>query len=157
MDQQLVKTIRAFNRYYTGVLGLLNEYILQSRYSLAEVRVLFELYHQPRITARDLSASLGIDKGYLSRMLRKFRKKNLVREKTDRADRRCSRLILSTQGVREFEILHKASDQQIQQILEALDQTGQISLVNHMKAIRQILEYPGSLKKGNNEPRELPV
>ena len=72
-----VSQIRSFNRFYTRQIGLLNEHLLEGPFSLTETRVLYELAHRPRCTATALCQDLGLDAGYLSRMLRAFDKQGL--------------------------------------------------------------------------------
>ncbi|WP_431215832.1 hypothetical protein ACQ86N_14930 [Puia sp. P3] len=72
MQQKTISRIRAFNRYYTNIIGLLDRHILNSSYSLPEARILYELNHREGIQASGIIESLGIDKGYLSRILDEF-------------------------------------------------------------------------------------
>lgn len=98
MNDQYVHDIRAFNRFYTNVIGLLDQYILNSKYSLPEVRILYELYHTEGLTASEIITSLNIDKGYLSRLIRQFEKKKLVSKKSSAKDGRFSHLYLTAAG-----------------------------------------------------------
>src|SRR5688500_7288782 len=83
-----VEAIRAFNRFYTRETGLLQRGLLESPYSLTDVRVLYELAHKKDLTATELTNSLGIDPGYLSRLLRTFEKNEMVRRKRSPGDGR---------------------------------------------------------------------
>lgn len=139
MKEKHVREIRAFNRFYTGIIGLLDKYIYNSRYSLPEVRILYEIYHQENITATDIIAELRIDKGYLSRVLQQFEKKKLVAKKRSRSDGRAAYLVLTAAGRKEFESLDDAASTQIMEILEKLSDKECSALVEHMTALRQIL------------------
>jgi DNA-binding MarR family transcriptional regulator len=67
-----IAAVRAFNRFYTRIIGTLREGLLNSEYSLSEARVLYELANSPESTAREIAVDLELDAGYLSRILRKF-------------------------------------------------------------------------------------
>src|ERR1700752_3421158 len=88
-----VQAIRRFNRFYTRQIGVLQEHLLQSQFSLTEVRVLYELAHQEHATASDLCQDLGLDRGYLSRMLQNFEKHGWIKTAPSAEDRR--RIFLS--------------------------------------------------------------
>src|ERR1700691_2119464 len=92
--EQQNQSIRRFNRFYTRQIGLLNEGLLDSPFSLTEVRTLYELAHREQSTAVELCNELGLDAGYLSRILRKFAKKRLIAKKTSPKDGRQSLLSL---------------------------------------------------------------
>jgi DNA-binding MarR family transcriptional regulator len=88
MKVQHIREVRAFNRYYTRVIGLLDNHYLQSNYSLPEVRVMYELYHHPETTPSDIIQQLGMDKGYLSRIIQSFVKNKIVRKSVSATDKR---------------------------------------------------------------------
>jgi DNA-binding MarR family transcriptional regulator len=83
-----IATIRSFNRFYTRQIGVLNESYLDSPYSLTEGRVLYELAHRKRPTATAVCAALDLDPGYLSRILRTFRRERLIRRERSESDGR---------------------------------------------------------------------
>src|SRR5712671_7295425 len=89
-----IQTVRRFNRFYTHQIGLLNEGLLDSPFSLTEVRALYQLAHREQPTAAELCKDLGLDAGYLSRILRKFEKQQLI-EKNGSHDARQSLLRLT--------------------------------------------------------------
>jgi len=139
MKRKHIAEIRAFNRFYTSIIGLLDQHILESHYSLPEVRILYELYHSDNLMASDIIASFQIDKGYLSRILQQFQKKKLLSKKWSVRDGRAAHLSLTEKGKREFEILNEASDRQIKRILEMLTEEDCNRLVNNMLDIQTIL------------------
>src|SRR5690349_5791930 len=107
MKANHIAEMRAFNRFYTGIIGVLNEQILDSRFSLPEVRVLYELYHNGAMSASDIISLLHIDKGYLSRLIKQFEKEKLIHRKQSKEDARSSLVELTATGRKEFEILNK--------------------------------------------------
>lgn len=98
MEQQHINDIRDFNRLYAKVLGLLDKTYLDTPYSLAEARVLRELFIQPDQTAQEILTTLGLDKGYLSRILSNFENKNLILKRRSESDGRAWQLRLTALG-----------------------------------------------------------
>jgi DNA-binding MarR family transcriptional regulator len=145
MKSELVKQVRAFNRFYTNIIGLLDKHILNSEYSLPEVRIMFELYYNSKLTASDIIALIDIDKGYLSRILKKFEKSKLIYKAESETDRRTVFLRLSAKGKKEFEVLNQASDQQIEGLLKTLSDKECQELTQRMSEIQKLLNK--SLKK----------
>ena len=139
MKLEYVEEIRAFNRLYTQVIGLVNDHILDSEYSLPEVRVLYELSHRPGLTASDLIGLLGIDKGYLSRILRRFGEKKLIARVVSAEDKRVVALTLTVKGKKEFEVLNRASDEQVGHAFRSLTERDGQALVEKMTEIRRII------------------
>ena len=93
-----VASVRQFNRLYTQRIGVLDEGLLESPFTLAEARVLYELSHRQRPIARELAANLGLDAGYLSRILRGFRRAGLIEQERSSTDRRQNQLSLTSVG-----------------------------------------------------------
>lgn len=139
MKPQQIDNIRKFNRFYTNIIGLLNDHILNSKYSLPEVRVMFELHQNPNQSASDISAYLGTDKGYLSKILKNLEKQKLIRKIVSIKDKRSSNLELTELGKTEIELLNEASSQQIREILKhcSLDELNKV--IQNMNEIQEIL------------------
>lgn len=114
------EALRAFNRFYTRRIGVLGEGLLDSRFSLTEARVLWELAHRPALTAAELVRELGLDAGYLSRLLKGLRTQGLVRTRRASADARRRELTLTPAGQRAFTPLDQRSQAETLQLLAPL-------------------------------------
>jgi DNA-binding MarR family transcriptional regulator/GNAT superfamily N-acetyltransferase len=136
---QRVADMRRFNRFYTRQIGLLQEGYLKSPFSLSEVRVLYELAHREHPTATELGRDLGLDAGYLSRILRGFQKRGLLRRTQSEDDGRQSHLALTPRGQAAFAPLNTRSRDEIGAMLGALPVSEQARLVQAMHAIEGIL------------------
>lgn len=132
-------TIREFNRFYTNIIGLVNQTILKSPYSLAEARVLLEIDTAGQCTASDLVRLLQIDPGYLSRMLTRFIKEELVIKSKSLTDGRVQLLSLTDKGKLAFAKLSETSTDQLLKMLKRLPVNEQEQLVTHMSGIQSIL------------------
>jgi DNA-binding MarR family transcriptional regulator/GNAT superfamily N-acetyltransferase len=145
LDQR-VAAVRRFSRFYTQKIGLLHEGYLGSPFSLAESRVLYELAHRDGATAAELSRDLGLDPGYLSRILRGFEKRRLLARATSKADGRRSHIALTERGRDAFAPLHARSRDEIGAMLGALTETEQQRLVEAMRTIETALGAPAERK-----------
>lgn len=134
-----VERIRAFNRFYTHKIGLLVGSKLYDPFSLTETRVLYELAHRERVTASDLVRDLGIDAGYLSRMLRGFEKKGLVARRAAKKDARQSLLSLTAAGRKAFAPQEEVSRRVLRPLIEGLPADDRARLVSAMDTITQLL------------------
>ncbi len=135
-----VATVRRFNRFYTRQIGLLNEGMLESPFSLTEVRALYELAHREHPTAADLCKELGLDAGYASRILRNFEKRGLIEKKNSSRDARQSLLNLTRKGRKVFEPLESRSDAQVSRMLNMLSPAKQGNLIHAMRRIESVLD-----------------
>jgi DNA-binding MarR family transcriptional regulator len=147
MGKKEIDEIRNFNRFYTDVLGLLDEHILNSDYSLPEGRVLLELSKNKSLTANQIVNALKIDKSYLSRILRNFEHKGLIEKVRCTKDGRAIYLSLTQFGAEEFKKLNTKSNEQISGILSALSAEERSQLLNNMREIKAILEKASLLEK----------
>ena len=130
-----IQTIRRFNRFYTHQIGVLQEHLLESQFSLTEVRVLYEIAHRENSTAKDLCTDLGLDRGYVSRMLQKFQDHGWIKITLSRDDRRRQFLSLTTKGHQVFDPLERRSSKEVAAMLARLSPNRQQKF---MAAIHQI-------------------
>ncbi|MGH7659353.1 MAG: bifunctional helix-turn-helix transcriptional regulator/GNAT family N-acetyltransferase [Vulcanimicrobiaceae bacterium] len=131
--------VRRFNRFYTTRIGALREGFLQSSFSLSEVRVLYELAHRPSTTAAELSRELGLDAGYLSRILRRFAERGLVQRRRSKSDGRQAILALGPRGRRTFAPIEQRQRDEVRGLLEGLGATEQERVVEAMREIEELL------------------
>ena len=120
MNKQSISDIRQFNRFYTKILGLFNDQILETNYTLTEARVLFEISERTECIANNLVQELRIDRSYMSRILRKFEREELIEKKTSLTDSRKTFLSLTQKGREILDNIHSQSDEQIEQLLDGL-------------------------------------
>jgi DNA-binding MarR family transcriptional regulator len=139
MNNKPIEEFRSFNRFYTAVIGLLDNHILNSNYTLVEARIMYELYHGKNQTASDLIHALSIDKGYLSRVLRQFEKRKFINRQRSAEDTRVIFLNLTAEGKKEFQQLDKASNDQVKSILKEIPEKDLAVLLGSMAEIKRIL------------------
>ncbi len=124
---------------YTRFIGTLNEGLLNSEYSLAEARVLYELATRPTPKASDIAEGLGVDPGYLSRLLGKFERAGLLHKKTSEEDGRSAELMLTARGTSAFKKLDALSEEQARATLAGLPPGDRLELIRCMQSIESIL------------------
>jgi len=134
-DAQRVAAVRRFNRFYTQKLGVLQHAWLDSPFSLSEARVLYEITQRDRATASDIARDLGLDAGYLSRILRRFHKSGLIRKDVSPQDGRQSFLSMTARGRKAFDPLEARTERQVGAVLGRLTAQEQDRLVAAMRAI----------------------
>ena len=148
MSDSTIAAVRAFNRFYTRQIGLLNEHIAQSSFSLSEGRVLYELAKLGHARGADLAQTLGMDPAYLSRMMRKFVDAGLIAHTPNLSDRRSNETHLTREGDAAVAELEDLNDDAIEAVLENVAPADRDVLVAAMASIRRIL---------GDEPRRSPV
>jgi DNA-binding MarR family transcriptional regulator/GNAT superfamily N-acetyltransferase len=139
VDSPSVQAVRQFNRFYTRQIGVLQEHLLDSQFSLTEVRVLYELAHRQRPTAKDLCEELGLDRGYLSRMLQSFEKQGWIKTSPSEADRRRIHLSLTAKGERTIAPLDRRSGQEVAAMMGKLSSFQQGRLLSAMGELESVL------------------
>lgn len=135
----MTESIRRFNRYYARVLGIFNNRYLEADYTPAQVRVIGEIGRNPGITAKEIAAYLYLDKGYLSRMIRKLSDDGLIRRGRTGSDGRFMPLYLSSEGQRLHADLDMRANRRIEGQISALSDDEKKKLVDAMDCIRRIM------------------
>jgi len=138
-----VQTIRRFNRSYTRQIGVLQEHLLDSQFSLTEVRVLYEIAHRENATAKDLCQDLGLDRGYVSRMLQDFEKHGWIKTTPSSEDRRRQFLSLTAKGHSVFDPLERRSSQEVGAMLARLSPTQRQKFLAAIRDVQSVLDPPG--------------
>ena len=139
-DQNLIDRIRSFNRFYTNIIGLLEQHFLYSPFSLTEGRVLYEICNTEECSAKKIRENILIDEGYLSRILDSFVKRGLIVKTPSPTDRRLRIIAPTEQGKSAFGILNDNSNQLISSMIEKLSEEEREDLLSKMEGIRALLE-----------------
>ena len=134
-----IGAVRRFNRFYTRQIGLLRDGIVDTRFSLTEARVLYELGQAPESTATAIAAALGLDHGYLSRLLGEFAEAGLITRKPSPEDGRQTLLALSAKGRATFQKLDRGSHNLVGALLETMAAPRQQQMVEAMQTIERCL------------------
>jgi DNA-binding MarR family transcriptional regulator/GNAT superfamily N-acetyltransferase len=154
VSDDLIAAVRAFNRFYTRRLGVLEQLLLDSPFSLTEARVLYELAHRDHLSAKAIGTELGLDAGYLSRIVQNFQDKALITRKASAADRRQYDLSLTAKGRQAFSRLNRSSHDDVAAMLRQLSPGSGERLVQAMATIERLLETPaGTAPATLREPR----
>lgn len=139
IDEQVAQ-LRGFNRFYTNLIGLLNQHIYESPYSLTEVRVLYEINNTDQATARGIMETISIDEAYLSRIILKFQKEKLLRKEQSKSDKRVYYISPTEKGRKVFAALNDRSQQSLKNLLEKLSAGERIELIKHIQQVQALLQ-----------------
>ncbi|MBR1199561.1 MarR family transcriptional regulator [Bradyrhizobium sp. AUGA SZCCT0240] len=143
-SDEAVAAVRAFNRFYTRKLGVLDQQLMKSPFSLSEARVLYELAYREDLSAKQIGAELGLDAGYLSRIVQNFDENGLITRKPLPADRRQFQVALTAKGRQTFAKLERSMQDDIGAMLAALPRGGSQKLVGAMAEIERLLGVSGA-------------
>ena len=135
-----IAAVRAFNRFYTRKLGVLDQHLGKTPFSLSEARVLYELAHRDDLAAKEIGNELGLDPGYLSRIVQSFEEKGLITRKPLPADRRQYQLSLTAKGRQTFAKLNQSSQNEVAAMLAQLSADDATRLTQAMATIETVLE-----------------
>src|SRR5579884_2720154 len=136
--EERVAAVRRFNRLFTRQIGVLREGLLHTPYSLAESRVIFELAHRQDLTASDLCRELGLDAGYLSRILARFEQQGLIEKVRSESDGRQRLLRLTPEGEKVSAVLDRRSRDEVAEMLGELSEEDQQRLLKAMETIEGV-------------------
>jgi DNA-binding MarR family transcriptional regulator/N-acetylglutamate synthase-like GNAT family acetyltransferase len=134
-----IDAVRRFNRFFTRRIGVLREGLLHTPYSLTEARILFEIAHRDDLTASDLSRELGLDPGYLSRILARLEQRGLIDKVRSETDARRRLLSLTPEGEDAFSLLDGRSREEVAEMLGGLSEEDQRRLLEAMQTIEGVL------------------
>jgi DNA-binding MarR family transcriptional regulator/GNAT superfamily N-acetyltransferase len=141
-DRQ-ISAVRAFNRFYTRKLGVLDQQLLKSPFSLSEARVLYEIATLENPAAKEIGIELGLDPGYLSRIIQNFDDSGLITRTQLPSDRRQHQLGLTAKGRQAFAKLNRSSHDEVAALLAALPDGGSERLIGAMAVIESLLGASG--------------
>jgi DNA-binding MarR family transcriptional regulator/ribosomal protein S18 acetylase RimI-like enzyme len=139
--QEHISSVRRFNRFFTRQIGVLREGLLHSPYSLTEARIIFELANRSSLTASDLGTELGLDAGYLSRILNKLEQQNIIKKTRSDDDGRQRLITLTREGQKAFSLLDDRSNDEVSEMLSELRETDRTRLIDAIHTIESILDH----------------
>lgn len=139
-DPATIEKIRAFNRFYTNVIGVVDRHLHGSPFSLTEARILLEIFHNGGCNARTIRETLNVDEGYLSRTIDKLVRQGLVTKHRSPDDRRVFLLSLSGKGGRAFRKLNRETESAIGAMIDHLSGEEADEIVASMRRIQELLE-----------------
>ena len=134
-----VAAVRRFNRFYTQRIGLLHEGVYKSEFSLSQARVLYEIIHRDKPTAAEIAKDLGLDTGYLSRILRGFEARGWIVRETAAHDGRQNLLSVTPRGRKSFTPIELQTNQDVAALLADTTDAAQIKLCDAMTTIETLL------------------
>lgn len=133
----VITEIRGFNRFYTNILGLLDQHILDSGYSLTESRVIFEISKTECCTANQLCSVLDIDRSYMSRIIRRFENEGLITRNISSQDSRNMEIHLTEKGNEIFHDLNNRSNEQIEKFISKFNEKEWEDLIHSMRTVKK--------------------
>jgi DNA-binding MarR family transcriptional regulator/GNAT superfamily N-acetyltransferase len=137
---EAVDIIRGFNRFYTRQLGLLDQGLLGTEFTLTEARILYELANRHAFTATDIARELAIDLGYLSRLITRFERKGYIQRTRSLTDARQNYLKLTRHGREVFDPLNQAAREQIAAMIDPMTPENRSDLLSAMQSVQRLLQ-----------------
>ena len=138
IPEQVIKQVRNFNRFYNLFLGVVNQSVLDSPFSMAEVRVLYEIKYNEEPSASEINTKLKLDPGYLSRIVRRFEKDELLEKERSPYDGRAFILTLTPHGEKILAALEKVASQRVASLLAPMTKEEIQDLVRSMNTIETL-------------------
>lgn len=145
-SEDRIAKVRAFNRFFTRHIGVLSEGLLQTEFTLTELRVLYELAHHGDQQPAALCRQLGLDRGYLSRIVGGFESSGLIEKVSSATDGRAKLIRLTDHGRAIYEPLDRRSCEEVSDLLSRLDESNQQRLLDAMSIIQTVLAEKGAMK-----------
>jgi len=139
--KKMISSVRDFNRFYVNLIGVMKNHILDLNYSLTESRIIFEIDNNKQITAREITAMLSLDEGYVSRIVKKLMKDKVIHRKQSLRDKRTYFLALTEKGKKVANLINIRSDDQIEQLLADLNEKQRTRVVTLMTELKHILNH----------------
>ena len=136
---ETIAQVRRFSRFYTAWIGVLNEAMYDSELKLGEARIVYEIAHRDTATASQLSDDLGLDPGYLSRLLKTLEERGLITRKPSTQDARRNILALTAKGQGQADTLNTRSDEQVKRLLEPLGSAERAALREALATAESLL------------------
>ena len=133
----IITEIRGFNRFYTNILGLLDQHIIDSGYSLTEARILFEISKTDACTANQLCSVLDVDRSYMSKIINKFEKNELIRRNVRDTDNRNIEIHMTEKGIHVFHELNDHANQQIDDLISKLTSGECEKLIDSIRTVKK--------------------
>ena len=141
-----ISAVRRFNRFFTRQIGVLREGLLHSPYSLTDARIIYELAHRDIVTAADLGRELGLDAGYLSRIVSRLEQQGLLERLPSKSDGRQRLLRLTPAGEQAFALLDQRARDEVAEMLHNLNEEEQQRLLTSMQTIESVFDQGKSFK-----------
>jgi DNA-binding MarR family transcriptional regulator/GNAT superfamily N-acetyltransferase len=145
-DAGRIAAVRRFNRFYTQHLGVLRDGYLDSPFSLTQARVLYEIRERGSATATEIGRDLGLDAGYLSRLVAQFEKSGLIRKERSPSDGRQSFLSITAMGRKAMDHLERRTVREVGDVLQRLSDPEQDRLVSAMRAVERMITPESSAR-----------
>lgn len=139
--KKMISSVRDFNRFYVNLIGVMKNHILDLNYSLTESRIIFEIDNNKQITAREITAMLSLDEGYVSRIVKKLIKDKVIHRKQSLRDKRTYFLVLTGKGKKVANLINTRSDDQIEKLLADLNEKQRTRVVTLMTELKHILNH----------------